>query len=153
MPFKGQSYVSEDSLFELSYPRTWEQETYDGIPAFFDPIMGRGALQFFSLRLSEVSEEELRTATFLKGNSLQEKMALFLEEQKIPYLWQDLVVFCQNNQNFIAREYYKDGRFYMVAMFEKGEVFVLSLFNTEGLPDPDEAQIVAEILQTVRLCD
>ncbi|MCS6983799.1 MAG: hypothetical protein NZM25_01555 [Leptospiraceae bacterium] len=151
MPFKAQTFTSENELFELQYPRTWEQETYEGIPAFFDPFYGTGALQFFSLRIDEISEEELCEAPFLRGKTLQEKMALFLEENEVPYHWEELTAEYRNGQHFIAKEYYKEGRFYMVAMFEKEDVFVLSLFNSKGLPDPEEAQIVAEILQSVRL--
>lgn len=148
-----QSFHAADGLFTLEYPRTWESETYEGIPAFYDPLGGAGALQFFAARLTALDPDIATASPFLRGQSLEEKMALFLEEQDIPCPVEDLHVAEIDGQRLIAREYEKEGRFFMAAMFERGHVFVLSLYNAPRPPENAEAAVLGAILRSLRLAD
>lgn len=148
-----QSFHGADGLFTLEYPRTWESETYEGIPAFYDPLVGAGALQFFAARLTALDPDIVAASPFLRGESLEEKMVLFLEEQNIPCSLEDLQVAEFGDQRLVAREYEKEDRFFMAAMFERGHVFVLSLYNAPHPPEDEEAAAIGAILRSLRLAD
>ena len=76
---RNQSFTSPDQWFSLQYPCMWEVEVVDGIPAFFDPLQGRGVLQILSVKLGspDTIDEKLSEFPFLKGSSLHEKMRIF----------------------------------------------------------------------------
>ena len=80
-----QPFISPNEWFKLEYPRMWEMEVVDNIPAFFDPLFGKGALQVFSVKLGDLDKltEEITEFPFLLGETLPKKMKIFLEKQNI----------------------------------------------------------------------
>ncbi len=145
-----QRYDSAEGLYQMSFPRHWDFEIHEGIPAFFDPLLPNpGVLQIFAADLSKVDmqSEAYRSSPFLDGDTLREKMLLFLGSQ-ISYndedVMQEAIV---NGASFIAHEYYSEGRFFLAAMQQRNNSFVLALYNREGVPEREE---IAELSATLK---
>lgn len=148
---KNQNFTSETGLFSIEYPRTWELVVHDNIPAVFDPFLGMGALQFYAVRLSDDLTEALNASSFLAGESLTEKMALFLETQNVTYEFNHLKEHHQGEIKMVAHEFETGKRFFMAVMFEKKDVFVLSLYNSSQPPQDEEALVIAEIIRSLKI--
>jgi len=150
---KMQTYTSPHSWYSLEYPRMWEMEIVENIPAFFDPIWGSGALQVFSVQLGDVEEipAEIEALPFLRGESLEKKMALFLEAQHAPVSEEDIVLHHKNSVAFIALEYSMEDRFYVVCMFQKKSKFLLALYNCKDRPADEEADNVGRIISSIKI--
>ncbi|MCS6971460.1 MAG: hypothetical protein N2Z22_10595 [Turneriella sp.] len=146
-----QSFVSPENWYSLQYPRTWEMEVIEGIPTFFDGISPYGgALQFFAANLTgQANEAMLRESPFLAGNSLQEKMELFLSQQGVSPVG---IHSLERDQTLMkVCEYRSGGHFFLALMAERGSIFVLALYNCKGEPDEAEAMTVGKILQSLTL--
>ncbi|MDH4261767.1 MAG: hypothetical protein OEV78_01845 [Spirochaetia bacterium] len=152
-----QKYFSKDHLFSLDYPRIWEMEMYDEIPAFFDPMSGNGALQILSIDLFDLNgndkkKDELFTAyPYLTGHTLVDKMIIFLHMQGIKADTESLHVFSRDGINFIPKEYVVQGRFYMSVMMEKENQILLAIYNSAKQPDEVEAGIIGEIIKSIHM--
>ena len=148
-----QPFVSPNEWFKLEYPRMWEMEVVDNIPAFFDPLFGKGALQVFSVKLGDLDKltEEIAEFPFLLGETLPVKMKIFLEKQSIAFNDSDLKLFNRNNLQCVAHEYFVAERFYMACMMQKNNIFLLTLYNCIEAPSNEEALAIGEILKTVEI--
>ena len=145
----NQEFVSPKNWFKLEYPRMWEMEVVENIPTFFDPLHGKGALQVFSVKLG--SAEQLQEQTFLKEDTLEGKMVSFLTGQDVDADPDKIITYEKENTFFIPYEYENSGRFFMVCMFQKQLMFVLALYNCEGVPTNEEAKVIADVIQSVTL--
>ncbi len=149
-----QTFTSPENWYTLEYPRVWEMEVVDNIPAFYDPFSGKGALQILSVKISGESTEQLIQAhPFLGGNNLHEKMKIFLHMNGAPISADELTEVHQNGVDFIPCEYMIDSRFYMCVMIQKNEIFLLCLYNSDGIPDDEEAKIIGNIIQSVQIIE
>lgn len=151
-----QLFESPEGWYTLEFPRTWDYEIIENIPAFFDPYFGDGGvLQVFAAKTAEsteIPEEIIKTSPFLKGENLTEKMELFLGQQGADYDPSALKEISQNDSTrIIALEYSLESRFYMAAMYQKGATFLLALFNHPSSPDDEHAIAVSEILKSITL--
>lgn len=149
-----QNFVSPQGWYSLEYPRTWESEIIDGIPAFYDPLFSDGGvIQIFAAKLGDLKErnEITKASPFVTGETLEEKMHLFLEEQISVSADQIMPKQVVDGNEFIAHEYRIENRFYMAAMYQKENSFLLALYNSPGDPSPEEAVNIAQIIRTIRL--
>jgi len=150
---KTQTFVSPENWYSLEYPRTWEMEVIDGIPCFFDGILGfGGALQILSAKIDGIpSEEILKISPYLKGETLSEKLSLFLSLQGARIDEKNLQLFVRDQTDIAACEYRLDGHFFLTLMAERSGIFVLALYNCKGEPIPEEAAQVSKILQSLAI--
>lgn len=148
-----QTFTSPEKWYTLEYPRVWEVEIYDHIPAFFDPFEGKGALQVFSVQLGkeESIPENLKQLQFLSGKTLRHKTEIFLDNQSIAYEKDQIVTFEKAGMEYAAIEYYKEGRFYMACLIQSEPIFVLTLYNCKDSPDTEEAKTVSQIIQSIKI--
>lgn len=154
-----QRFESEKGWYSLEYPRMWEVEVIEHIPAFFDPINGRGSVQIFAVQMGSPADsiEVINAYPFLRGASLIEKMELFLQAQECDYNPDRLqssthpMSAKDNPTKVVASEYRIENRFYMAAMFQNQNLFLLALYNCEGLPEESEAKAVGELLRSIDL--
>jgi len=149
----NQEYRSVANLFTLQYPRLWEYEEIDGIPAFFDPLNGKGALQIFAYDRTrdEDIENTMQNFPFLNGKSLTDKMNLFLFSQGVDISDKEIKEYRFEDVLLCPCEYRLNDRFYMAAMLEKNTITVLALYNSEGDPQDEEAKIVGEIIRSIHI--
>jgi len=154
-----QKYYSEGNFFYLDYPRTWEMEIHDHIPAFFDPISGNGALQILAVDIfPAMNDEEKKTGMikaypYLAGEKLIDKMVIFLHMQDIRINPNDLKIYARKGTYFIPHEYSVQGRFYMSVMMEKCGILLLAIYNAASKPDKMEADIIGEILKSIEITE
>ncbi|MCB1199993.1 MAG: hypothetical protein KDK41_05065 [Leptospiraceae bacterium] len=149
-----QEYFSPSGWYRLEYPRTWEMEVIEGIPAFYEGIFQRGgAIQIFSVKLGNPDQETeiVANSPFLMGVDLPEKMKLFLDAQEAPYSEDDLRVFLKADSEAMAVEYRLNDRFYLAYMMQKENIFLLALYNCAGNPETEEAQAIAQIVQSLEI--
>ena len=147
-----QTFESPERWYRLEYPRIWEMEIVDQIPAFFDPFEGKGALQVFCANLAgDQNKKVLKEFPFLGGNSLVDKMRIFLHMQGADPKDEELKVYPKSGISFVPYEYYNEGRFYMCVLMEKDEILLLALYNSEGSPEAEEARIIGEIIQSIEI--
>jgi len=154
-----QKYLSQDRLFSLSYPRVWDMEIYEGVPAFFDPMSGSGALQVFAVdtdtlqKNDEHRETLLAAHPWLSGEKLSDKMLIFLHIQGVKTDVKNLGVYSDRGVDFIPFEYSVQGRFYMSVMMGKGNVVLLAIYNSATQPDKVEAGIIGNIIKSIEITD
>ena len=148
-----QHFISANEWYSLDYPRMWEMEVVENIPAFFDPLFGKGALQVFCVKTGDIDAlpDDLAQYPFLKGESLQDKMLIFLQTQKVNIEPDDITVFRRDDIDFVANEYQQEERFYMVCMMQKEETFLLALYNCKDQPEKEEADNIGSILKSIRI--
>ena len=148
-----QTFVSPKKLFSLDYPRIWEMEVVENIPAFFNPIEGQGALQIFSIRLDQKTKipKELKHFNFLNAKNLLDKMIFFLNNQNIKISEKELKIYTKKKMSFIPYEYSLEKRFYMVCMLQEKNILLLSIYNCSGIPDKKEATIIGQIMSSVQI--
>lgn len=148
-----QTYTAPDHSYSLEYPRTWDMETYENIPAFFDPISGKGAMQIISMDLQDGEELKAMEESFpyLKGETILDKMILFLYLQNIECSPEELKVYNQEETDFIPHEYYVNEHFYMAVMMQKLNTFLLILYNSKTQPDEEEALVISNIIKTIQI--
>lgn len=148
-----QIFQSPSNWFSLYYPRLWEEETIEGIPTFFNPFMGEGALQVFAIRLGNLQEENEITEEypFLKAATLNDKMELFLQQQQADYEPENFSYTRNEDMDIVAVEYRIDERFYTACMYEKNPLYALALYNCKGLPSAEEAENIGKILRSLHL--
>ena len=149
----SQTFISPRKWFSLEYPRLWDMEVVDNIPAFFDPLGGQGALQVFSVQIGprEKIKKELEAFDFLKSEGLSAKMHHFLMNQQIVVPEEELTIYHRDQMQFIPYEYVLEGRFYMACMLQKKKIFLLVLYNCQGRPPPEEANTVSEIVRSIQI--
>ena len=152
---KTQRFTSPQNWYSLEYPRLWEMEIFEDIPAFFDPISGQGALQVFSVRIGarDKKPQELNQFSFLSKEKLEEKMLFFLESQSVIPEDGQLTVYQEGEVYLIPYEYYIKERFYMACMLQKKDIFLLTLYNCANKPDKKEAQTIGEIVKSINIRD
>lgn len=152
-----QKYFSNDHLFSLHYPRTWDMEVYDEIPAFFDPMSGNGALQVFAIDVLKLEndhenlEEVYKAYPYLSGTKITDKMLIFLHMQGVRVDSKDLSVYTDKGTDFIPFEYTVQGRFYMSVMMEKENILLLAIYNSANQPDNAEAAAIGEIIKSIEI--
>ncbi len=148
-----QKFVSAKRWFSLEYPRMWELEVIDNIPVFFDPIQGQGALQIFSAQLGNPRNiiQELEPFDFLKVDNLAGKMGAFLRNQNLAEPENGFNLYEKDQMSFIPHEYNLAGRFYMVCMLQKENIFLLALYNCSEHPTTEEANIVGKIVRSINI--
>ena len=148
---KTQRFVSPQEWYSLEYPRLWEMEVIENIPAFFNPFLGQGALQIFSVKTGEKEKrlEMLKQFPFLSNDKLEEKMTSFLETQEVIPDDGQLNVYKSGETSLIPFEYYVKERFYMVCMFQKKNIFLLALYNCKNKPSEEEAKTIGEIIKSI----
>jgi len=156
-----QPFVSKEGWYTLEYPRMWEVEIIEDIPAFFDSISGAGALQVFAVQMGLGLSDVTETHPFMKGETLTEKMKLFLENHSISISNDDLAMTAitekgdnddrERTTYLVAKEYRVEDRFYMVCMLQKKNRFLLCLYNCAGSPSDEEAAIVGKIIQSIKI--
>ncbi|RME90958.1 MAG: hypothetical protein D6767_06020 [Candidatus Hydrogenedentota bacterium] len=155
---KKQPFHSVEGWYSLEYPRLWEMEVIENIPAFFNPFGGYGSLQVFAVKMGALANSGnlIENHPFLKGESLTEKMQLFLERQD-QFIPKDSLQLTEKRHKegdstyIVATEYRIENRFYMACMMQRSNIFLLSLYNCEGLPDKAEARAVGEILKSIEI--
>ena len=148
-----QTFVSPKKWFSLEYPRIWELEVIDNIPAFFDPIQGQGALQVFSAQLGAPRNivKQLEPFDFLKADNLPGKMRNFLKNQNLKEPEGGFKMYEKDQMSFIPHEYNLEDRFYMVCMLQKKNIFLLAIYNCVGRPTAEEAKIVGQIVRSINI--
>ena len=149
VPVKRSSFVSPNKWYKLDYSPFWDWEVFENIPAFFDPLHGKGALQIFSLKITQKpSPKILKESPYLEGKNLKEKMELFLKYQEVSPKVEN---FFRGDMEVAACEYTKGGRFYMACMFQKKDIFLFAIYNCHGYPPKEEAEEVVKILQSIEI--
>ena len=150
-----QPFTSTNQWYALDYPRMWEVEIIDNIPAFFDPLFGKGALQVFAVKLGDVESlpENFKDYPFLVANTLPEKLSLFLKEQHNSLVPEEITIFNRDEIEFVAHEYQHEERFYMICMLQKNNTFMLMLYNCTEQPEKEEAENISSIIKSVRILD
>lgn len=153
-----QKYYSADGLYSLEYPRVWDTEEYEHIPAFFDPLSGHGALQVFAADLSEIKNNEpvkkdllIENYPYLAGDKLIDKMRIFLHMQDTGIDVSNLKMYTDNGINFIPFEYEIQGRFYMSVMMEKNNIVLLAMYNSTSYPEKKDAEIISNIIKSIKI--
>jgi len=152
---KTQLFTSPREWYTIRYPRMWDMEIIDNIPSFFDPVSGTGALQIFSAQIGKnlPQEDILRNYPFLAGKTLSDKMLLFLAEQHTNIDDKNIKEFLLNDQIATAYEFFSHGRFYMVSMIQKKDIFLLLLYNCANVPSDEEAAVITEMIKSVNIID
>ncbi|MDH4200013.1 MAG: hypothetical protein OEV66_06490 [Spirochaetia bacterium] len=148
-----QKFISNDRLFSLEYPRMWDTENFENIPAFFDPLAGKGALQILAVNNTDVRNFEmlLKHYPYLAGTKLSDKMVLFLHFQDVPCQPDQLKMFSRNEIRYIPFEYSHEGRFYMAVMMEKSGVLLVAVYNSASIPDEQESLIIGNIVNSIEI--
>ncbi len=148
-----QTFLSPNQWYSLQYSRMWEMEVVQNIPAFFDPISGKGALQIFSIKIGMTKKipKELEEYSFLKENTLEGKMHSFLEKQNVVPDPGSLKVYKKDDVIFLPYEYYIDGRFFMACMFQKKNIFLLALYNCLDFPEETEVSEIGKIIRSITI--
>jgi len=149
----SQLYQAEDNSYTLEYPRVWEMEIHEGVPAFFDPFNGKGALQILSIDLEDVltMPEYTKAFPYLAGKSLEDKMLIFLHMQGSDPAEDSIVKFTKNDTIYIPYEYNIGDTFYMAVMMQKKNRFLLAMYNSSPAPDAEEAKIIGDIIGSIRI--
>ena len=154
MYYPNQIFISPNNWFQLEYPKMWEFEVIENIPAFFDPINGNGALQIFSIKLGtpEAMTEDIKVYSFLKEPTLEDKMVSFLSEQEIEINPEKIIVFNTDPETLcLPYEYILNNYFFMTCMFQKNNIFLLTLYNCKGEPTNEEAKNIADIVRSIKI--
>lgn len=147
-----QLFISPERWYRLEYPRIWEVEVVDNIPAFFDPFAGKGALQIFCTNLAGKSDEKLlEEHPFLGGKTLKDKMQIFLHIQGAKPSEGSLQEYKKGKTSFIPFEFKREDRFYMSVLMQHETILLLALYNSEGDPAAEEAKIIGEIIQSIEI--
>ena len=148
---KMQSFSSANGWYSLEYPRLWEYEVVENIPAFFDPLFGKGALQVFAAKIGSQQNlnEEASQFPFLLGETLADKMALFLDQQQVTYDRESISEFSLGENRMVPHEYYIGDHFYMACMLQRDNTFILALYNSTEAPEEDDARIISEIVRSI----
>ena len=152
-----QHFESPDGLFTLEYPRVWDMEEHENIPAFFDPISGNGAMQVLAVDTSFFNHDALKkekcinTYPYLNGSTLKDKMIIFLHIQQIQFNKDDLKVYTRDNLIYIPYEYYIQGRFFIAVLMESQNVILLAVYNSAAQPNQTEAAIIGDILKSIQI--
>ena len=147
-----QLFISPERWYRLEYPRVWEVEVVDGIPAFFEPFQGKGALQIFCTNLTgKANEKILKEFPFLSGKSIVDKMRIFLHMQGADPKEGALKEYAKGKMSFVPYEYRSEGRFYMSVLMQNDPILLLALYNSEGDPEAEEANIIGEIIQSIEI--
>ena len=152
-----QIYYSPDDLYTLEYPRTWDLEMYEHIPAFFDPMSGNGALQVLAVDLHPSVIDQYQKETLIKaypylsGEKLLDKMVIFLHMQEAVVEINSLKIYMHNDINFIPYEYVIQGRFYMTVLMEKNNIILLAVYNSANAPDKVDATIIGDMIKSIKI--
>jgi hypothetical protein len=149
---KWQTFSSDSDWFSISYPRMWDYEIIEDVPSFFDPYFGSGGvLQFFAAKMGKIlGEDLLERVPYLEHPVIEDKMVHFLELQHVQSL-PDLQPFKSENYIALAAEYHIEERFYTAIMFQTEDKFLLALYNNPGDPSSEEAEIVSNIIKSVKI--
>jgi len=127
----------QGTFFRLSYPDHWEAEIIEDIPAFFDPE-GGGALQVAagSEEGNFQTREELNRFLSRQGMEFQdEKVATFINEKGIE---------CS------ICEYMREGRFWLVQALSIQNRLLLVFYNSDEIPDQEQALAISSILGSIQ---
>ena len=126
-----QTFYSENGWYSLEYPRIWEMQVVENIPSFFDPFVGKGALQVFSVNCAGKPNPELiQSYPFLNGKSIEDKMIIFLHSQEVDIKSAELSIVTKGNMKLIPYEFSSDGRFFMAVMMEENDILLLLINNS-----------------------
>lgn len=150
-----QVFESPENWYTLEFPRVWDVEIVDNIPAFFDPILGKGALQVLSVKMKGegATKELLEAHPYLGGANLKEKMSIFLHTCSVAVSIDDLQEVEIDGTTLLPYEYSIDGRFYMCVMIQKNNIFLLCLYNSDAIPDEADAQIISNIIKSIKIVE
>jgi len=147
-----QKFESANKWYSLEYPKMWEVEVVDHVPAFFDPLNGMGALQVIAVQIGKDDiPEKLKKIPFLNGKTLKDKMISFLEAQEVDYIEDKLIAYTTDDTEFLPYEYSKENRFYMSSFFQKNNILLITMYNCQGLPAKEEAEVIANILKSLKI--
>jgi hypothetical protein len=150
-----QIFYSPDKSYQLEYPRVWEMEMNNSIPAFFEPFNGKGALQILSLNADDfLSNPDLvRVYPYMAGKTIEDKMIIFLHMQDIEPKDGDLAKYTKKNMIYVPYEYSREDRFYMSVMMQRSSRFLLVIYNSSPAPDEEEAKIIGEIISSIEITE
>lgn len=128
-------------FFRLAYPRHWEMEIIENIPAFYDPE-GGGALQVVASRkpdgIYELQEEFDRWLQQQELKIPQERIVMFETEQKVACL---------------ACEFVHEERFWMVQLMTAGPALLLVIYNADEVPDRETIEILSVMIRSIRFVE
>lgn len=134
-----QPYRSPEGWYSLIYPDTWECEVIEGIPAFYDPQNGVGALQ--------VSAFVNRTGNY----DIEEELIRFLNFHHIDYDENSIASF-KNNQGSEIRacEFISEHRFWLSYLIANGAKLILCTYNSDESPDAELSEILRNIISSIQ---
>jgi Domain of unknown function (DUF3805) len=133
-----QQYNSPEGWYALAYPEFWTVEVIEGIPAFYDPESGDGALV--------LSAFKNRSGYF----DLSEEMKRFLANYKVKYE-KDKIASFRNKQNceIQACEFISQERFWLVYMIAFQNKLLVCTFNSDAVPERETSEILTAIISSI----
>lgn len=124
-------------FFRLAYPRDWEMEIIEDIPAFYD-AEGGGALQVVASRKEEgefLPDEELERWLTRQGVEVSEDKIAVYEAQP--------------GVRCAACEFVRDRRFWMVQAMASGSALLLIIYNADEVPDAPTVSILSLLIRSI----
>lgn len=128
-------------FFRLAYPRDWEMEIIEDIPAFYDAD-GAGALQVVASRKESGDyepQEELERWLVRQGVEVAEDRITVYEGQP--------GVLCA------ACEFVRDDRFWMVQVMTAGTALLVVIYNADEVPDAETVGILSLIIRSITIVE
>ena len=128
-------------FFRLAYPRHWDTEIIEDIPAFYDPE-GGGALQIVASRKESgvyLPDEELERWLVRQGVEVSTDRITLYEGQP--------------GVSCAACEFVRDQRFWMVQVMTAGTALLIVMYNGDEVPDPETVEMLTLIIRSITIVE
>ncbi len=128
-------------FFRVAYPRHWEMEIIEDIPAFYDPE-GAGALQIVASRSTD--------AVYVPADELErwlQRQGVEVDSDRIAAYESQPGVACA------ACEFVRDNRYWMVQVMSPGPTLLFVIYNADEVPDPETAALVSFVIRSIQFLE